>query len=52
MLSKEILVVLMFLALGRVGGLTLVYAAMPGKKKVYAKLPLEKINLNYSRNSI
>lgn len=42
-LSKGILVVLMFL--GRVGGLTLVYAAMPGKKRVYAKLPLEKINV-------
>ncbi len=42
-LSKAILIVLMFL--GRVGGLTLVYAALPGKKRAHAKLPLEKINV-------
>lgn len=42
-LSKGILIVLMFL--GRVGGLTLVYAAMQGKKSAHAKMPLEKINV-------
>jgi len=31
--------------LGRVGGLTLVYAAMPGRKSAHAKMPLEKINV-------
>ncbi len=39
-LSKGILIALMFL--GRVGGLTLVYAAMPGRKSAHAKMPLEK----------
>ena len=34
-LSKGILIALMFL--GRVGGLTLVYAAMPGRKSAHAK---------------
>ena len=42
-LSKGILIALMFL--GRVGGLTLVYAAMPGRKSAHAKMPLEKINV-------
>lgn len=41
--SKGILIVLMFL--GRVGGLTLVYAVLPERKTIYAKLPLEKINI-------
>ena len=42
-LSKGILIILMFL--GRVGGLTLVYAAMSGRKSAHAKMPLEKINV-------
>ena len=42
-LSKGILIALMFL--GRVGGLTLVYAAMPGRKSAHAKMPLGKNNV-------
>ena len=46
-LSKGILIALMFL--GRVGGLTLVYAAMLGRKSAHAKMPLEKINCRIRR---
>ena len=31
--------------LGRVGGLTLIYAALSGEKAVNARLPLEKITI-------
>lgn len=41
--SRLILILLMFF--GRVGGLTLIFAALSGKKKVIAKLPLEKITV-------
>lgn len=41
--SQMILVILMFL--GRVGGLTLVYAALPAKELVTAKLPLDRISI-------
>lgn len=40
-LSRMVLILLMFV--GRVGGLTLVFAALPGTQKVAAKLPREKI---------
>lgn len=40
-LSRMILILLMFV--GRVGGLTLVFATLPGTQKVAAKLPREKI---------
>ena len=41
--SQVIIIVLMFL--GRVGGLTLIYAALSGTKKINAKLPLDKITV-------
>ena len=41
-LSQLILIVLMYL--GRVGGLTLIYAAVSNKNHSGAKLPLEKIH--------
>ena len=40
-LSRMILILLMFV--GRVGGLTLVFATLPGTQKAAAKLPREKI---------
>ena len=42
-LSKLILIVLMFL--GRVGGLTLIFAALSGTRKRVAKLPQENITV-------
>ena len=39
--SQIVLITLMYL--GRVGGLTLIYAALSGKKTINARLPLEKI---------
>lgn len=42
-LSQIILIILMFL--GRVGGLTLVYAFLPGNGRVNSKLPLEGITV-------
>lgn len=42
-LSQIILIILMFL--GRVGGLTLIYAALSGGSKNLSKLPLEKITV-------
>lgn len=41
--SQMVLIALMYL--GRVGGLTLIYAALSGKKPTVAKLPLEKITI-------
>ena len=41
--SQLILILLMYL--GRVGSLTLMYAALSGKKAVKSKLPLEKITI-------
>ena len=41
--SRMILVLLMYL--GRVGGLTLIYAVYQGRNKGNAKLPLEKITV-------
>ena len=41
--SRFVLIVLMFL--GRVGGLTLIYAALSGTKKGVSKLPLERITV-------
>lgn len=41
--SQIILIILMYL--GRVGGLTLIYATLSGKKQINAKLPLEKITV-------
>lgn len=41
--SKSILIMLMFL--GRVGGLTLIYAAISGVKKNLSKLPQERITV-------
>ena len=41
--SQFILIVLMYL--GRVGGLTLIYAAISNKNQSGAKLPLEKITV-------
>ena len=43
MISRGILVVLMFL--GRVGGLTLIYAAQPVRPQTGSALPLEKITV-------
>lgn len=43
MLSKAILMVLMFF--GRVGGLTLIYAAVPSSGSTNSRLPLEKISI-------
>ena len=42
-LSQGILIILMFL--GRVGGLTLIYAALSGTNKNLSKLPQEKITV-------
>lgn len=41
--SQIILIVLMYI--GRVGGLTLIYATLSGKKQINAKLPLDKITV-------
>lgn len=41
--SQMVLIVLMYL--GRVGGLTLIYAAVSGKRAGAAKLPLDKITV-------
>ena len=41
--SQMVLVVLMYL--GRVGGLTLIYAALSGKRAGAAKLPLDRITV-------
>lgn len=41
--SQVVLIILMYL--GRVGGLTLIYAVFSGKNKGNAKLPLEKITV-------
>ena len=41
--SRVILIILMFF--GRVGGLTLIFAALSGKQKTQAKLPREKITV-------
>ena len=41
--SQVVLIILMYL--GRVGGLTLIYAVSSGKNKGNAKLPLEKITV-------
>ena len=43
LLSKSILMVLMFF--GRVGGLTMIYAALPSSGSKNARLPLEKISI-------
>ena len=43
MVSQGVLIVLMYL--GRVGGLTLVYAAMSGNSAIHSKLPQEKITI-------
>lgn len=43
LVSRCLLIGLMFM--GRVGGLTLIYAAQPGKKTVRSTLPLEKITV-------
>ena len=42
-ISQAILIVLMFI--GRVGGLTLIFAAVAGRQNVSAKLPQEKITV-------
>lgn len=41
--SQMVLIVLMYL--GRVGGLTLIYATVSGKRAGAAKLPLDKITV-------
>lgn len=41
--SKCILIILMYI--GRVGGLTLIYATLSGKKTLMGKLPLERITV-------
>ncbi len=43
LLSRLILILLMFF--GRVGGLTLIYAAVSGNNKIHSKLPQEKITV-------
>lgn len=43
LLSQIILIILMFF--GRVGGLTLIYAALSGANKIHSKLPQEKITV-------
>lgn len=43
MMSQGILILLMFF--GRVGGLTLIYAAVTGNRKNLSRLPLEKITV-------
>ena len=45
--SQMVLIALMYL--GRVGGLTLIYAALSGRQSVNAKLPLEKITIGEER---
>lgn len=42
-LSRVILMILMFF--GRVGGLTMIYAALPSSDSKYSRLPLEKISV-------
>ena len=42
-ISKIILILLMFI--GRVGGLTLIYAALGGNKKQVSKLPIDNITV-------
>ena len=42
-LSRIVLIILMFM--GRVGGLTLIYAAFSGNGNSYSKFPEEKINI-------
>ena len=41
--SKGILIILMYF--GRVGGLTLIYAAVPEKSRYIARYPEEKVNV-------
>lgn len=41
--SRFVLILLMYI--GRVGGLTLIFAALPGKKSVTERLPQEKLNV-------
>ena len=43
MLSKSVLIALMFF--GRVGGLTLIYAALSGRSVQPGKLPFERITV-------
>lgn len=43
LISRTVLIVLMFL--GRVGGLTLIYAAQSGRKGMQSALPLERITV-------
>lgn len=43
LLSRIILILLMFF--GRVGGLTLIYAALSGEKRTHSKLPQERITV-------
>ena len=43
MLSRVLLMILMFF--GRVGGLTLIYAALPSSENSKSKLPMEKISV-------
>ena len=43
MFSQIVLIILMYL--GRVGGLTLIYAVLSGRNRGNAKLPLEKITV-------
>ena len=43
LVSRLILIVLMFF--GRVGGLTLIFAALSGRQKNASKLPKEKITV-------
>ena len=43
LLSRLILIFLMFF--GRVGGLTLIFAALSGSSKHFSKLPQEKITV-------
>ena len=42
-ISRIVLIILMFM--GRVGGLTLIYAAFSGNGNSYSKFPEEKINI-------
>ena len=41
--SKLVLILLMFV--GRIGGLTLIFATLPATRNIQAKLPLEKITV-------
>ena len=43
LLSRSVLILLMFF--GRVGGLTLIFAALSGAQKEVSKLPKEKITV-------